>query len=193
MRLRSPSTTQPTRKNIRLPVQRYIGRQSYFVTLCFNGRRRYGANARIAKWIIGLLQTHAATCEFFIYAYCVMPDHVHILAAGASESSNLAKLIEGFKQQTGVAFSRRTRRTLWQSKYYDHILREEDSFDRVAWYIWLNPVRKGLCAKPSEYAFSGSFTVIGRKLLAGSAAAEWLPPWKTALQERQIERQHLPG
>jgi putative transposase len=166
------------RTNIRLPADNYRGRRIYFVTLCFHDRRRLGANPRVARWIISRLRKHAAACEFFIHAYCVMPDHVHVLAAAASEASNLIRFIEAFKQDTAFEFARRAHRPLWQFKYYDHILRGTDSADRVAWYIWLNPVRKGLCSTPTNYPFLGSLTELGAKLLKGSAAAEWTPPWK---------------
>jgi putative transposase len=168
-----------TRTNIRLAAPRYIGRQCYFVTICFHQRRRYGANPRIATWIIRRLRSHAEACAFLVFAYCVMPDHFHLLAVGASETSNLTKLIEAFKQESAIEFSRKTQRPLWQTKYYDHILRANDSVQRVAWYIWLNPVRKGLRAAPADYPYSGAMTPAMRALFRRSAAVEWLPPWKT--------------
>jgi len=171
------------RKNIRLPAERYLGHQLYFVTLCFHNRRRLGANARIACWIVDQLRIHAAACEFFVHAYCVMPDHVHILVAGASEASNMLKFVMSLKQQTSREFAHRTRRSLWQFKFYDHILRGRDSADRVAWYIWSNPVRKGLCATPASYPFLGSFTEMGIRILKGAAASEWTPPWKNAARQ----------
>jgi len=166
------------RKNIRLSASRYLGRGLYFVTLCFDHRRKLGANPRIASWIIERLRSHATACRFSVHAYCVMPDHVHMLAAGTSEESNLVKFVESVKQDTGAAFARRTGKRLWQFKYYDHILRASDSADRVAQYIWMNPVRRGLCGEPSEYAHLGSFTKIGRQMLHGSAVPEWSPPWR---------------
>lgn len=107
-----------------------------------------------------------------------MPDHMHFLVVGAADTSNLMKLVEGFKQRTAVEFARRTHRVLWQFKYYDRVLRGADSADRVAWYIWLNPVRKGLCNAPREYAWLGSFTEVGQKMFRGAPAVEWIPPWK---------------
>ena len=166
------------RENIRLPAERYIGRRLYLVTLCFHNRRRLGSDPRIARWIINQLRKHAAACEFLVHAYCVMPDHVHMLVGGAAEASNMLKFVMSFKQETALAFARRTHRPLWQFKYYDHILRGRDSADRVAWYIWSNPVRKGLCRAPADYPFLGSFTELGTRMLKGSAAIEWTPPWK---------------
>lgn len=166
------------RKNIRLPAAYYCGNRLYFLTLCFADRRRYGANPRIASWIINRLRHHAEECAFFIHAYCVMPDHVHVLVAGASEDSYLVKFVESLKQDTSVVFARRTHRRLWQFKYYDHVLRSSDSADRVAFYIWFNPVREGLCRAPSDYPFLGSFTKIGARMLGNAAVPDWLPPWK---------------
>jgi len=168
------------RTNIRLAAGRYVGRHLYFITLCFHNRRRFGKDPRLARWIISQVRKHADACEFFAHAYCVMPDHVHTLVGGASETSNMVKFVEAFKQETAIEFVRRMRRPLWQFKYYDHILRGPDSADRVAWYIWMNPVRKGLCATPTEYPFLGSFTEMGARMLKGSPTVEWIPPWKDA-------------
>ena len=166
------------RKNIRLPVTDYLGRREYFFTLCFLSRRCFGQNARIAQWLIARLRQHANKWNFFVHAYCIMPDHLHILAAGAQDGSNAMAFIESFKQDTAHEFSRRTHRRLWQFKYYDHILRNRDSTDGVAWYIWMNPVRKGICRMPAEYPFLGSFTEIGSKLLQSFTPVDWTPAWK---------------
>ncbi len=173
-------TTTPAfkRQNIRLPAGNYLGRSSYFVTLCFDDRRRFGANPRIALWLIARLREHAATCLFFIHAYCIMSDHMHALATAAADESNLMKFVESFKQETAFEFARRTSRSLWQVKYYDRILRRSDAADRVAWYIWMNPVRQGLCRMPMDYPFLGSFTEMGTRLLKGSPPMEWMPPWE---------------
>lgn len=150
----------------------------YFLTLCFADRKPFGKSPNIAAWLIERLGAQAAIAGFFVHAYCVMPDHLHALVCASSDASNLLTFVQTYKQQTGVAFSRRTRRELWQFKYYDRILRKSDSPESVAWYIWLNPVRKGLCGRPSEYPFLGSFTDIGARMLYASQASTWTPPWK---------------
>jgi putative transposase len=168
------------RKNIRLPSERYRGAGLFFITLCFLNRRRYGRNPKVARWLISELRKWSDACEFVVHAYCVMPDHVHFLAAGMRDESNLMKLVGAFKQETAIEFEDRAHRELWQFKYYDHILRLTDSADGVAWYIWLNPVRKGLCRTPAEYPFVGSFSAFGRKALSSATTVDWMPPWKKA-------------
>jgi hypothetical protein len=73
-------------------------------------------------------------------------------------------------------YSRATGQQLWQKKFYDHILRAEDSPSAVSWYIWMNPVRKGFCSQPVAYPFSGSFTKPWREMIQPSEM--WVPTWK---------------
>jgi REP element-mobilizing transposase RayT len=178
MTIGKSSQTPFRRKNIRLPAENYLGRRMYFLTLCFEDRKPFGKNPRVASWLIEHLRAHAAGCRFFVHAYCVMPDHMHAFVCAASDASSLMSFVEEYKQQTGFVFAQRTRRKLWQFKYYDRILRNSDSAEAVAWYVWLNPVRKGLCNTPFEYPFVGAFTEIGAKILQGSQAPAWKPPWK---------------
>jgi hypothetical protein len=63
-----------------------------------------------------------------------------------------------FKQATSREYAKETGAQLWQKKFHDHILRPKDSANAVSWYIWMNPVRKGLCGQPDLYPYSGSFT-----------------------------------
>ncbi|MGH9573090.1 MAG: transposase, partial [Candidatus Acidiferrales bacterium] len=89
-----PTPPKFRRKNIRLPSGCYSGPGAYFVTLCFHNRHRFGTNPRLVAWLVEQLRKHAAASSFHIHAYCVMPDHVHVLAAAASEDANLIKLVD---------------------------------------------------------------------------------------------------
>jgi putative transposase len=169
------------RKNIRLQPENYRGERKYFVTLCFEKRARYGIDPEIARWLIENLRR--ASCEkgFAVLAYCLMPDHLHVLAAGTSSTSDLLDFVSAFKQQTAFHVSQTSRRKLWQFKFYDHILRKTGAAEAVAWYIWLNPVRKGLCKRPEDYPYSGSLTAEGTKLFASYPRQDWVPPWKARI------------
>ncbi len=166
------------RKNIRLGADAYLGRRLYFVTLCFHQRQRFGSNPRIASWLIKKLQSHSVKAGFLIHAYCIMPDHAHVLALGANGESNLRSFIENFKQDTGFLFKTKRHAQLWQFKYYDHIVRSEESAERIAVYIWTNPVRKGLCRTIQEYPLSGALSDFGISAFRDPTAQPWTPPWK---------------
>ena len=134
------------------------------------------ANTKHASWIVDTLRKEAAAHDFAIHAYCVMPQHLHVLAVGMSPASDLLMFLKNLKQKTAYEFRRRFHRDLWQKKFYDHILRHSDSVERVAAYIWMNPVRKGFCETPQEYPHSGSFVLDWKRETAPVDA--WVPPWK---------------
>lgn len=150
-------------KNIRLPADRYIGQQWYFLTLCCKDRHPVFAAGQRALWLIDTLRQESASMQFSVYAYCVMPDHVHVLVYGLAPTSNLLAFVKRVKQITGHAFHRQLGHDLWQKKFYDHILRNGEQPPTIAGYIWMNPVRKGLCADPRKYPFSGSLSFDWKK------------------------------
>ena len=162
-------------KNIRLSAPSYIGRQHYFVTLCSFHRKKTFVDARRASWLVEVLRNVCATRNFAVQAYCLMPDHFHLLAEGLEPTSDLLNLVKTFKLKTSRTYFSQTSQNLWQRKFYDHILRPNESPESVAWYIWQNPVRRGLCATPQEYSFSGAFT--SRIPRTHQPTNSWLPPW----------------
>ncbi len=164
------------RKNIRLPSLNYCGRGWFFITLCCDAGRQVFADGQKARWLIDCLRYEAETARFGIHAFCVMPDHVHLLVEGREPASDLLRFVKALKQRTGFLYSREFHEHLWQKKFYDHVLRPHDAPDTVAWYIWMNPVRQGICAQPREHPYCGSFTVPWEK--ATPPEESWIPPWK---------------
>ncbi|HEY2547149.1 MAG TPA: transposase [Candidatus Acidoferrum sp.] len=145
-------------KNIRLSPSNYQGKASYFVTLCCHDRQVTFSNPANCVHLLEILRATSASRSFAIHAYCIMPDHVHLLAEGLEPHSDLLNFLKTLKLKSSRAFSSHLNHPLWQKKYYDHILRPNESPDSVAWYIWLNPVRAGLATHPAEFPFAGSFT-----------------------------------
>ena len=97
-------------------------------------------------------------------AYCVMPDHVHLLCEVPSADRSLLSYTHAFKRDTGFAYRQSTGAHLWQPSYFDRGLRYDDDRAEVIAYIVLNPVRAGLVACITEYPYIGS-TTMPRELL----------------------------
>jgi putative transposase len=83
-----------------------------------------------------------------------MPDHVHLLVA-SDDGRSVERFMRHFKQLSGHAYKQATGEYLWQTSYYDHVLRQEEAIRPIAEYIWLNPVRKGLVASGFDWPYSG--------------------------------------
>jgi putative transposase len=165
------------RKNIRLLPLNYVGHQRYFVTLCCFRRQNIFSDPKHCQDLLALLQSECAARCFRVPAYCLMPDHLHFLAEGLHPASDLLHLLKSFKMKSSRKYSVHKTRILWQKGFYEHILRPNEAVESVAWYIWLNPVRKGMVSNVRDYLFAGSFT--GMSLPATWGAADWQPPWKS--------------
>jgi putative transposase len=168
--------TLPARKPNRLDASRYFGRNIYFLTFCCEHRRHVFDDPRLASSIVTTLKTVADSATFRVHAYCVMPDHLHLILEGARDDSDLDRFAKTFKQTTSFHYKRQSGEQLWQKSFYDHILRASDSLDAVLWYVWMNPVRAKLCTDPHSYAHSGSFTIEWER--KEQSAAAWAPPRK---------------
>lgn len=162
-------------KNHRLDRNEYVGEKWFLVTMCCDHRKKIFITSDKVGWGTDFLGVESVRNQFVIEAFCVMPDHLHFLAFGIASTSNLLIFAKSFKQKTAYVYQKKHGAMLWQTNFYDHVVRSHESPSRVAAYIWMNPVRKGLCRNFDEYPFSGSFTRPWRDPLD---AEIWLPPWK---------------
>ncbi len=122
------------------------------------------------------LVLHACARErLFCAAYCLMPDHLHLVWMGLSLQSDqlngmkflrtqLNRLLAGSLLENRAVDSRPRPRTRppWelQPQAHDRVLREEErrqhTFANVCFYILANPVRAGLVKREQEWPFSGA-------------------------------------
>jgi putative transposase len=166
----------PQRKQLSLSRQNYLGHQFYFVTLCCHEREPVFVDSLTCGWLLDLLFREVKSNRFSLAAYCLMPDHLHILVHGLTPTSDLFHFLKTFKIKSGREYANKSRKILWQRRYFEHVLRPQESVEDVAWYIWLNPVRRGLVSTPDEFAYSGSRT--GVKMPKSWKSLSWRPSWK---------------
>ncbi len=110
----------------------------------------------IVTSVLTTIRQCAETCGFAVFAYCFMPDHLHLIASSTTEGSDLRIFMTRWKQRAGYQHRQRTGEFLWQPSYFDHVLRDEEDTARAVRYVLDNPVRKGLVAEFQDYPFSGS-------------------------------------
>jgi len=89
---------------------------------------------------------HCAERYFHLWAYCIMPNHVHLLIKHHEDAPLLADILQRHKGYTGNICNKHLGRhgAFWQEETYDHVVRDELEFHRIAWYILQNPVKAGL-------------------------------------------------
>ena len=134
----------------------YVGRQRYFLTFCTRDRLPVFGDSEISQQTLTQFRRTSALEGFAILAYCLMPDHAHLLVEGLGEDSDFKRFTKMAKQRSGGLYARTHHQRLWQEGYYERVLRDEDDTRALARYILSNPVRAGLVESPDEYPFIGS-------------------------------------
>ena len=89
-----------------------------------------------------------------IWAYCLMPNHVHLIAVPKTEEGLRLAIGEAHRRYTRhVNFREGWRGHLWQGRFASFVL-DEPYLLAAARYVELNPVRARLAIAPSEYRWS---------------------------------------
>jgi len=72
--------------------------------------------------------------------YVIMPNHIHILIqiekSGRQIAAPTISLVVGNMKR---AVSLKLKRSIWQKSYHDHIIRNENTYEKIAHYIDENP------------------------------------------------------
>jgi putative transposase len=140
----------------RLATFSYKGRHRYSLTVCSDRRRTLFIRADVVQKALSQIAQSAAKRAFAIFAYCFMPDHLHLLAEGQSDEADLIAFAKDTKQRIGYHYPRTDDEPVWQKGYFERVLRDDETTLTVVKYILENPVRKGLVREPRDYPFSGS-------------------------------------
>lgn len=115
------------------------------------------------------LQTTRGRYPFRLYAYVLMPNHVHLLVeVGATPTG---KLMQALFTAYVRAFNRRHRRRghLFQGRYKAIVCDRDSYLLELVRYIHLNPVRAGLVQRPGEWPGVGMVST-----WAGTGEAYWI-------------------
>ncbi len=124
----------------------------HFITFsCFHRLPLLEA-AGARETVEAVLELTRARHQARIYAYVLMPEHVHLLV-NEPPRIVLAQFLKAVKQTTSRKL-RGPREKFWQDRYYDSNVRGEKARSEVIRYIHRNPVERGLVAKPEEWPWS---------------------------------------
>lgn len=158
-------------KPLRIPRFAYVGMHRYFVTICTSNRLPIFNDVAAVETVLIQLLRCASRNGLAPFAYCFMPDHLHTLLVAESDTASVLECVRLFKQVTAFVYRQQSGRTLWQTGFFERVLRDSEETAAVARYILENPVRAGLTRTFQEYPFSGS-----AQFTRGELAALWEEP-----------------
>ena len=154
-------TTLPKRKPTRLQEFDYNSGGAYFLTVCVKDRQPL-LSTIVGRDVLDAPQTRLTNYgvvaerqirqmnemyeHISVEGYAIMPDHIHILLVvqnGASGTSRptkqhaaVSRFVSTFKRFCNKQYGQ----NIWQASFNDHIIRNQEDFDKHWQYIENNPV-----------------------------------------------------
>lgn len=133
----------------------FVDAPIYFVTACTCRRRK----------ILAQSQVHSALTAFarkgprfgaWLGRYVVMPDHLHAFVALDDEKITLAQWMKSLKNAVSKTLrEQEIPAPHWQKTFFDHVLRNSESYSEKWDYVCENPVRAGLVKESKDWPFQG--------------------------------------
>lgn len=153
----------PKRKPNRLKNYDYSSVGAYFITICTRDRKNYfwkdkeskSVGATTGRPIYELLTEYGKIVDLSINnipntypavileSYVIMPNHIHLLLRICPDeygrpmvAPTIANVV---KQMKGYA-TKKIGKSIWQKLYHDRIVRNRDEYNKIAKYIYENPM-----------------------------------------------------
>ncbi|OGQ46512.1 MAG: hypothetical protein A3H42_03760 [Deltaproteobacteria bacterium RIFCSPLOWO2_02_FULL_46_8] len=137
----------------RKPRIEYCG-ALYHVLSRGNQKRPTFRTAKDYEDYLGRLWRYHEKFGFVLYAYCLMPNHIHLLIE--ARDVPLSKIMQAVQFSYTQSFNRRHKTVghLFQGRYKAILCQHDEYLLELVRYIHLNPVRAKLAKNPRDYKWS---------------------------------------
>ncbi len=156
---------------------------TYFFTVVTHKRQRFLCDKFVRASLRNAIYETKRNYPFEIDAWVLMPDHLHciwILPAGDGDCgirwANIKRFVS--KECRGLLYcddlmtdSRRKRNesSLWQRRFWEHFIRDQNDLNRYRDYIHWNPVKHGYVKRVIDWEYS----TFHRFVKSGLYDSEW--------------------
>jgi putative transposase len=129
----------------------------FFTVVTYQRRPLFGDAHHVGLLRQGLAWTKVRR-PFAIDAVVILPDHLHCvwrLPAGDADFSGRWRMIKQFvSKRIDAPLTTRGEKLIWQRRFWEHLVRDEEDWRRHVDYIHFNPVKHGLAAAPGDWPYS---------------------------------------
>jgi putative transposase len=170
----------------------YVPGGTFFFTLVTYRRQRLFADATARGLLGDVMRDSRAGCPASIVAIVLLPDHLHTIWTMDSGYSDYSRrwawikkeftkrwLASGGDETPVTAGARQERRHgIWQRRFWEHTIRDEEDLDAHFDYIHYNPVKHGLVQSPRDWPWSSFHRYV--------RLGHYTPNWGTSVENRPL-------
>jgi len=138
-----------------------IGGGLYHVISRGNNRRKIFRSHDDYLRFTSILEHQKAKLPFYLYAYCLMPNHVHLLIE--MQDDPLSRIMQRVLTSYSQYHNRKYKKIghVFQGRYKSILCQIDRYLGELVRYIHLNPVRARIVKRPEKYQYSGHRAYIG--------------------------------
>lgn len=147
-------TEREKRERIYIEQKRLFAKTDDFLDTNPNGP--YWLREQAIAEIVAEAIQHRDEKLYDLHTYTIMPNHVHMMLTLLPDAPVLFKVMQDLKKYTGLHSNRNLGREgqFWEDESYDHVVRTEKSFYRIANYILRNPVKAGFVKEWQQWSYT---------------------------------------
>ena len=136
-------------------LRRLVLSDRYFFVTCNVPRTRETLREADFRVLARVIAARRMEHEFLLTAWVFLPDHWHAVI-GVRYPKTISLVMESVKVSSTRQINSRRKEAgkFWQGRFFDRALRTVREYNRAVEYIHLNPVRRGLVAKPEDWFWS---------------------------------------
>lgn len=135
----------------------YVADAIYFVTAVTQNRQSIFKDPAHITLLRQTIHEVKALYPFEMRGYGFLPDHFHLLFHAEMETA-VTKILHSIKRNFTLNYKKAKgisgSVSLWQKRFWDHVIRDERDYLNHLHYIHYNPVKHGLVNKPEDYPYT---------------------------------------
>jgi REP element-mobilizing transposase RayT len=128
----------------------------YFVTFNTHRRKRILANAKVHQRFVEFARAGEKR-GIAVGRYVIMPDHIHLFVSNNSDTA-LSQWVRLLKRDLSRAIL--ISPPHWQKGFFDHLIRNSESYSEKWEYVFQNPERAGLVADPDDWPWQSELVLL---------------------------------
>jgi len=146
----------------------YVPGGLYFFTLVTYQRKKIFSSPLAQSLFLNAVNHVRSYHPFTVVAYCLLPDHIHLIWQLPEDDYEYSKRIGAIKRRFSINYRqcyhisapekssmiKRREATIWQRRFWEHFIRDEEDLEHHLNYLHFNPVKHGLVKRVRDWEAS---------------------------------------
>lgn len=146
-------------------IRLYIKGGIYFFTVVTYKRRRILCKYNNIITLKNAFDFVKSRYPLKICSIVILPDHIHCIWSLPKDDCDFSvrwRLIKSYftrncnEKDLTIPLSRKKKkeRTIWQRRFWEHLIRDENDYEKHYYYIYYNPVKHGFVKSPEVWKYT---------------------------------------